>query len=115
MKSIMNEKSFAFAVEVVQVAKELTTKRQYELANQLIRCGTSIGANLAEKEFAQSDADFSSKLSIALKEAAETRYWLKLLKETGDISDEVATRLISEADEIIKMIVSSIKTVSKKL
>ena len=115
MKSIMNEKSFAFAVEIVKTAKELAGKRQYELANQLIRSGTSIGANLAEKEFAQSDADFSSKLSIALKEAAESQYWLKLLTATGDIDAETSKRLLDQVDEIIRMIAASVKTQSKKL
>ena len=71
MGNVVYEKSFEFAAEIVQAAKELASRRQYELASQLIRSGTSIGANLAESEFAQSDLDFISKLSIALKEAAE--------------------------------------------
>ena len=114
MKSITFEKSFVFAVEIVRVAKELSGKRQYELANQLLRSGTSVGANLAEVQYAQSDADFTSKLSIALKEAAESRYWLKLLTETGDIDDEVSKQLIAKNDEIIRMLTAAVKTAKQK-
>ena len=110
MKSVAYEKSFEFAVGIVQVAKELTVKKQYALANQLIRSGTSVGANLAEAGYGQTKPDFISKLSIALKEAVETSYWLKLLERTGDITDEKANHLISQADEIIRMLTAAVKT-----
>ena len=115
MKSVTYDKSFAFAVEIVKTAKELRLNREYELASQLIRSGVSIGANIAESEFAQSDADFVTKLSIALKEAAESRYWLKLLTATEDISDETSIKLLSQVDEIIRLLVASIKTKKSKL
>ena len=104
------EKSFEFAIEIVRMAKKLSGKRQFELASQLLRSGTSIGANLAEADYAQSKPDFLSKISIALKEAVETRYWLKLLTETGDFEAAESARLISQADEIIRMLTSSVKT-----
>ena len=107
MKNVAYEKSFLFAVEIVQTAKELAGKRQYELASQLIRSGTSIGANLAEAGYAQSRADLLTKLSIALKEAAESRYWLKLLTETGDIPAVV------QADEIIRILTAGVKTAKR--
>ena len=115
MANIGYDKSFAFAVDIIAVAKELQKKHGYEMANQLVRCGTSVGANLSEAEFAQSDADFVSKISIALKEAAESRYWLRLLRETCDVSSEDAARLISQADEIIRILVASLKTAKKQI
>ena len=81
--NVVLEKSFAFAVEVVAVCEELTSAKRYVLSNQLIRSGTSVGANISESEYAQSREDFISKLSVALKEAAESRYWLKLLEAPG--------------------------------
>ena len=106
------EKSFEFAVEIVREAKRLAGKRQYELASQLLRSGTSIGANLSEAEYAQSDADLLSKLSIALKEAAEARYWLKLLERSGDIAD--AGSMARQADEIIRMLTAGVKTMKER-
>ena len=113
MGNIVYEKSFEFAVKIVAETKKLTFKRQYELSNQLLRCGTSIGANIAESEQAQSKADFISKLSIALKEAAETQYWLKLLSRSGDISEDISKQLLIDVKEIISILTASIKT-SKK-
>ena len=110
MVNLIYEKSFAFAVEIVAVSKELTLRRQFQMANQLVRSGTSIGANVSESEQAQSRADFISKLGIALKEAYETRYWLKLLEAVGDLSPESAMRLLPMVDEIIRILVKSIKT-----
>jgi len=114
MESITYRKSFEFATAIVQVSKELTKNKQYELSSQLIRSGTSIGANLAEVEYAQSKPDFISKLSIALKEAAETKYWLKLLERTEDIAPEKAKQLIQQADEIMRLLTASIKTAKKE-
>jgi len=89
MKSIVEEKSFKFAVRIVRLYKYLTEKKKEKvLSKQLLRSGTSIGANIAEAEQAQSNADFVSKLSIALKETSETKYWIKLMKETEYLSIE---------------------------
>ena len=84
----VEEKSFLFAIRIVKPYKDLTdTKREYHLSKQLLRSGTSIGANIAEAQQAQSRADFISKLSISLKEASETDYWLRLLNATEFLSD----------------------------
>ena len=115
MANVAYDKSFEYAVEIVALAKELTEKRQYGLANQLLRSGTSVGANISESEYAQSRTDFISKMSISLKEASESRYWLRLLKETGDIAEADAQRLISQADEIIRILTASIKTAKQKV
>ncbi|MBE6774469.1 MAG: four helix bundle protein [Ruminococcaceae bacterium] len=83
MKNVIEEKSFDFAVRIVNLYKYLTNnKNEYVLSKQLLRCGTSIGANVSEAQKAQSKADFHTKMCIALKEANETLYWLKLLYRT---------------------------------
>ena len=83
MKNVIGEKSFDFAVRIVNLYKYLANnKNEYVLSKQLLRCGTSIGANVSEAQKAQSKADFHTKMCIALKEANETLYWLKLLYRT---------------------------------
>lgn len=87
--NIVKEKAEKFAIRIVKCSRFIRdTKREYSLADQLLRCGTSIGANLYEAEFAQSKADFISKMSIALKEASETKYWLWLLHSTYILEDK---------------------------
>jgi four helix bundle protein len=108
--------SFSFAVRVVKLCKYLADeKKEYILSKQLIRSGTSIGANVAESQDAQSKKDFISKLSISLKEARETKYWIMLLIETEYIpknSENIKT-LLHELESIIKLL-SSIIISSKK-
>ena len=88
--NIVKEKAEKFAIRIVKCSRFIReTKREYSLADQLLRCGTSIGANLYEAEFAQSKADFISKMSIALKEASETKYWLWLLHSTDILEDKI--------------------------
>ena len=86
-KNVIKEKSFEFAKEIVYLYKVLAEKREYVLSKQLLRSGTSIGANIREAEHAQSKADFIHKLSISLKEANETEYWLDLLFETKYLNE----------------------------
>ncbi len=86
-KNIIKEKSFAFAIDIVNLYKVLSEKKEFVLSRQVLRSGTSIGANVRESEHAQSKADFIHKLSISLKEANETEYWLDLLYETKYLSD----------------------------
>ncbi len=106
----LKEKSYALAIEIVNVCKKLTAdKKEYVLINQLLKSGTSIGANIREAEFAQSKADFISKMSIALKEAAETEYWLMLMRDTLIIDLENSSRLLELVTEILKMLVSTVK------
>ncbi|GIV29510.1 MAG: hypothetical protein KatS3mg028_0576 [Bacteroidia bacterium] len=112
--NIIRDKSFAFAVRIVNLYKFLTgEKKEYVLSKQLLRSGTSIGANVEESAGGQSEKDFLSKLSIAYKEARETCYWLKLLYATGYLSENQYTSLIADADELCK-ILGKIQTTMKK-
>ena len=111
MNQTVAEKSFAFSVRIVNAYKHLTTEqKEHVMSKQLLRCGTSIGANIAEAQQAQSRADFLSKLSISLKEASETNYWLRLLYATGYLSDMEFHSLIADCHELEKMLTAIIKT-----
>ncbi len=111
MKSIIEEKSFNFAIRIVNLYKHLTTKKnEYIMSKQLLRSGTSIGANVAESQQAQSTQDFIHKLSIALKETSETKYWIKLLTATEYLSDAESNSILNDCIEIEKILVSIIKT-----
>ena len=115
-ESILKIKSFDFALKVIQTYKEIIkTHKEYVLSKQFLRSGTSTGALVREAEFAQSKADFISKLSIGLKEANETEYWLLLLEKSGYISQKTAAELISANKELTSMLVASIKTAKKSL
>ncbi len=108
------QKSFQFAVRIVNLCKYLQEdKKEFILSKQILRSGTSIGANVAEAQQAQSKPDFTSKANIALKEAAETDYWLRLLYETDYLSKSQFDSMISDCDEIESILVSIVKT-SKK-
>lgn len=111
MNNIIEEKSLEFAVRIVNLYKYLTNdKKEFILAKQLLRSGTSIGANVAEDERAQSKADFVSKISIALKEANETAYWLKLLYRTEYIDVKQFESMDNDLDEIISILVAICNT-----
>ena len=109
--SIILSKSKDFALSVVDLYKYLIyNKKEFVISKQLLRCGTSIGANAKESSFAQSKADFIAKLLISLKEAGETEYWLELLYESGYIDEERFDVLYSKNKELIRIITSIIKT-----
>ena len=108
--SIVGEKSFRFAVRTVNLYKYLYEKKEYVLSRQILRSGTSIGANISEALEAQSGKDFLSKMCIALKEAAETIYWLRLLHETEYITDIQFTSMNRDACELKAILSSIIKT-----
>ena len=111
MSNIIQEKSRAFAIEIINCYKYLNEEQhEYVLSRQLLRCGTSIGANTRESKNAQSRNDFLSKLCIALKEADETDYWLDLLHATDYIDDALYESLETDCTEIIKILTSIIKT-----
>lgn len=111
MENPIVEKSFDFAIRIVNLNKFLTEhKKEYVMSNQLLRCGTSIGANVAEAQQAQSQADFISKMNISLKEAAETKYWLRLLNATGYINDKEIKTILNECVEIEKILYSIVRT-----
>ena len=111
MDNIIETKSFEFALRIVRLYKTLTDeKKEYVLSKQLLRSGTSIGTNIAEAEQAQSRPDFVSKMNIALKETAETKYWIKLLCSADYISNEEAASVLSDCIELEKILVSIIKS-----
>lgn len=108
---MIKEKSFDFAIEIIKLYKNLTEqKKEYVMARQLLKSGTSIGANVREAEFAQSKADFVSKMSIALKEANETAYWLDLLFESNYIDKELFQHYKIKSTEILKLLISIVKS-----
>lgn len=111
MESIIEQKSFRFAIRIVNLCRHVrSTKKEYTLSEQLLRSGTSIGANITEAQQAQSKADFVSKLSIALKEASETKYWIRLLHATEYLSAQEYQSICADCTEIEKILVASIKT-----
>lgn len=110
MNSPIQTKSRDFAIRIINCYKFLTEqKRELVMSKQLLRCGTSIGANTRESKNAQSRMDFLSKLNIALKEADETEYWLDLLHETKYIDDKMYDSLLSDCKELIAILVTIIK------
>ena len=113
--NIIQIKSYAFAVRIVKVYQFLSDeKKEFTLSKQLLRSGTSIGANIEEAIGGQSEKDFYAKLTISYKEARETIYWLKLLKETDYISKNEFESLFNEADEICKILAKIIITLKGK-
>ena len=108
--SVVADKSLVFAVRIVSLARYLRDKKEYELANQIIRSGTSIGANIAEAQYAQSGRDFLAKMYIASKEAGETRYWIRLLHASGLVDNKMFHSFNQDVSEISKLLVSIIKT-----
>ncbi len=108
--SAVYEKPYKFAIRIVNAFKHLReNQKEFILSKQMLWSGTSVGANIAEATGAISDADFSSKISIAYKECLETKYWLSLLKDTNYISEKSFESMHSDADEIAKMLFSILK------
>ena len=113
--NVIAEKSEEFAVRVINLSKYLIgEKKEFIISKQIFRSGTSIGANVSESRNAQSKEDFISKLNIALKEADETAYWLRLLKRTEFLSEEQFSSLNEDVQELISILVSIIKTTKEK-
>lgn len=110
-ESVMSQKAMDYAVMIVNLHKELVgQKREREIAGQIKRSGTAIGALLCEAKFAESSADFVHKMKIALKECHETAYWLKLLYKTEYIDAERYNKFMSQNMELMKMLIASINT-----
>ena len=111
MDTIIESKSFQFSVRIVKLCRHLREeKREFILSKQLLRSGTSIGANVAEAQQAQSRPDFISKLCIALKEAGETNYWLRLLRATDYLTENEYQSIIADCKEVEKLLTSIIKS-----
>jgi four helix bundle protein len=114
--SIVATKSYAFAIQTVIIYRILFEERkEFVLSKQLLRSGTSIGAQIREAEHAQSAADFLHKMNIALKEANETEYWISLLKDTGFLNQEEYLVINQDCSEILKLLISIVKTTKNKL
>ena len=107
----LKDKSYQFAIRIVKLSHFLQQdKKEFVLSKQVLRSGTAVGALIREAEFGQSKADFISKMSISLKEANETEYWLSLLKDTDFINEKQFVNLQSDCKELIAMLVSTVKT-----
>lgn len=114
-KNVLKDKSFSFSTGIVELYKKLTENKEFVMSKQLLRRGTAVGALIREAEFAQSKPDFISKLSIALKEANETHYWLELLHQTHYMGDDRFRTYSEQSHELVSMLVASIKTSKLKL
>lgn len=117
MKSdnIIQQKSYAFAIRIVKLYRYLyDEKKEFILSKQLLRCGTSIGANVEEAIGGQSQKDFFAKITIAYKEARETHYWIRLLRDTDYLSEEQSDSLLNDITEIQKIIGSIQKTIKSR-
>ena len=114
--NILQIKTYAFAIRIVKAYKYLVEeKKEYILSKQFLRSGTSIGANTEEAIGGQSEKDFYAKLNIVYKEARETHYWIRLLKDTDFFDEPQALSLLADCEEILKIVGSSIKTIKEKL
>src|SRR5690606_13102564 len=116
MDSIIKDKSYKFSLRIIEVYKYLKEKKkEFELARQILRCGTSIGANVEEAIGGQSKKDFTAKMFIAYREARETHYWIRLLRDSEFISAKSAKSLLEDCDELIKISGKIISTSRKSL
>ena len=113
-ENIIVQKSYDFALQIVQLYKLLVDKKEFVLSKQILRSGTSIGANIHEAVASQSKRDFIHKLSISVKEARETQYWLNLLKDSDYITASEFKKLNGSCDEIIKILNSIILTTKER-
>ena len=115
MENQIDTKAFAFAIRTVNLYKHLkSTSNEFDLFRQVLRSGTSIGANVTEAQMAQSHADFCAKMYIALKEANETQYWIRLLHKTGYITDPEYESIKNDIDEIVSLLVAITKSAKGK-
>lgn len=109
-ESIVKQKSYDFALQIINLCIQLRENKHFEIASQLLRAGTSIGANVEEALAGQSRKDFFAKMSIASKEARETHYWLRLIKDAGISNVQKSQKLIEESEELVKILTSIVKT-----
>ena len=114
MANIVKDKSFDFALRIIELYKVLKENKEYILSKQLLRSGTSIGANVSESEAAQTKKDFIAKVSISSKEARETLYWLQLLEQSKLVELDY-TSYIKDAEELVRLLTSIVKTAQKNI
>ncbi len=114
-RKVLIDKSISFAARIIKLSQYLTNNRKESIiSKQIVRSGTSIGANINEANYGQSKADFIAKMHIALKETAETEYWLRLLVVSEYITDEEGESLLNDCLEIKRILISSINTAKSK-
>ncbi len=114
-ENILIDKSIDFAARIIKLSKYFEgNKKEHIISRQIIRSGTSIGANINEAQYGQSKADFIAKLHIALKETAETEYWLRLLNKSSCIDDEMFRSLLSDCLELKRILIASLNTAKEK-
>lgn len=110
-KNVLKNKSYDFAIRIVKLSQYLQAeKKEFILSKQILRSGTAIGALVREAEYGQSKIDFIHKLTIALKETNETEYWLNILHDTGYIEQKLCISLTDDCQELLKLLIASIKT-----
>jgi four helix bundle protein len=109
-KITIKDKSYAFALRIIALCRELTARNEFVLSKQLLKSGTSIGANVSEASAGQSKADFIAKMAIASKEARETEYWLSLIRDSNLLECPLLEPILTESKEISKMLTSIVKT-----
>ncbi|MGE4456342.1 MAG: four helix bundle protein [Arcobacteraceae bacterium] len=107
---ILREKSYCFALRIIKLNKFLQEKSEFVLSKQVLKSGTAIGAMVSESKYAQSKLDFINKLSIALKEANETKYWIDLLVDSEYISKQMYNSINPDIEELLRLLISSINT-----
>lgn len=112
-ENLIQQKSYDFALKIIGLYRKLMKGNEFVFSKQLLRSGTSIGANVEEAQAGQSRADFVSKMSIASKEARETCYWLRLLRDSNTIEKCEVDPLLSEAESIVNILTSIVKTTSQ--
>jgi four helix bundle protein len=108
-EKVIENKSYDFAKRIIKVYRYLTEKKEFVLSKQLLKSGTSIGANVVEGQYSISKKEFRNKMSIALKEAAESRYWILLLKDEDYLSEKAAESLLNDLEAIIRILVKIVK------
>jgi len=113
-ESIVKEKSFQFSLKIITLYKKLISENEYIISKQLLRSGTSIGANIEEALAGQSKRDFTAKMSISSKESRETKYWLRLLQES-DLTEIDVNFLLDDIEELIRILTSIVKTAQRNL
>ena len=113
--NVIQEKSYAFALEILKLCRWLSeTKKEYVISKQLLKSGTSIGANVEEAIGGQSRKDFHAKLTIAYKEARETHFWIRLLQDADILDKKITEKVLNDCTELLKLLTSILKTLQAK-
>jgi four helix bundle protein len=110
----VKERAYAFSLDIIRLYQQIKAQNEFVLSKQVLRSGTSIGANIEEASAAQSRKDFIAKMSVASKEARETLYWLRLLRDSNICTEKELAGIIAESQEIIKMLTAIVKTTQTK-